>query len=137
MNAPGPCLLIDDDAVFATVLARALTARGFTVAIAHDSASALALTREALAAGAAGIVCAAPDLKPLRAALGPGFYAVTPGIRMSGGATHDQKRVATVESAVRDGASLLVLGRAVTAANDPRAALAAARAERERALADR
>lgn len=100
-------------------------------------AAALALTREALAAGAAGIVCAAPDLKPLRAALGPGFYAVTPGIRMSGGATHDQKRVATVESAVRDGASLLVLGRAVTAANDPRAALAAARAERERALADR
>ncbi|MBC6943043.1 MAG: DNA-binding response regulator [Xanthomonadales bacterium] len=46
MSTPGPCLLIDDDAVFATVLARALTARGFTVAIAHDSASALALARE-------------------------------------------------------------------------------------------
>lgn len=93
--------------------------------------TALALTREALVAGAAGIVCAAPDLKPLRAALGPDFYAVTPGIRMSGGATHDQKRVATVEGAVRDGASLLVLGRAVTAAADPRAALEAARAERD------
>lgn len=100
-------------------------------------ATALALTRASLEAGAAGIVCAAPDLRTLRAALGPDFYAVTPGIRMSGGESHDQKRVATVESAVRDGASLLVLGRAVTAATDPRAALAAARAERERAMAAR
>jgi orotidine-5'-phosphate decarboxylase len=99
--------------------------------------TALALTREALSAGAAGIVCAAPDLGRLREALGPDFYAVTPGIRMSGGVTHDQKRVATVEGAVRDGASLLVLGRAVTAAADPRAALEAARAERERAMAVR
>ena len=98
-------------------------------------ATALALTRTALDAGAAGIVCAAPDLARLRAALGPDFYAVTPGIRMSGGEAHDQKRVATVEGAVRDGASLLVLGRAVTAAADPLAALAAARAERERAMA--
>jgi orotidine-5'-phosphate decarboxylase len=98
-------------------------------------ATAAALTRTALEAGAAGIVCAAPDLSSLRSALGPEFYAVTPGIRMSGGEAHDQKRVATVESAVRDGASLLVLGRAVTAAADPRAALAAARAERDRALA--
>lgn len=97
--------------------------------------TALALTRMALEAGAAGIVCAAPDLRALRAELGPGFYAVTPGIRMSGGDTHDQKRVATVEGAVRDGASLLVLGRAVTAAADPRAALVAARAERERGAA--
>ena len=94
--------------------------------------TALALTRMALEAGAAGIVCAAPDLRALRAELGPGFYAVTPGIRMSGGDTHDQKRVATVEGAVRDGASLLVLGRAVPAAAEPRAALVAARAERER-----
>ena len=97
--------------------------------------TALALTRMALDAGAAGIVCAAPDLRALRAELGTDFYAVTPGIRMGGGDTHDQKRVATVESAVRDGASLLVLGRAVTAAADPRAALVAARAERERVAA--
>lgn len=100
-------------------------------------ATALALTRESLAAGAAGIVCAAPDLRRLREALGDGFYAVTPGIRTSGGEAHDQKRVATVEGAVRDGASLLVLGRAVTAAPDPRAALEAARAERDRAAVAR
>ena len=46
MTTPGPLLLIDDDAVFATVLARALDARGFTVSIANDRTTALALARE-------------------------------------------------------------------------------------------
>ena len=96
-------------------------------------AAAAALTRTALDAGAAGVVCAVPDLAALRAAIGGEFYAVTPGIRMAGGAAHDQKRVATVEDAVRAGSSLLVLGRAITAAADPREALAAAREERRRA----
>jgi len=99
-------------------------------------ASAAALTRMAMAAGAHGVVCAAPEVSALRAAAGMPFYAVTPGIRMSGGETHDQARVATVAGAVRAGADLLVLGRAVTAAPDPRAALAAARAERDAALAE-
>jgi orotidine-5'-phosphate decarboxylase len=98
---------------------------------------AAALTELAERAGALGVVCSAADLSGVRARLGRDFYAVTPGIRPAGGATHDQKRVATVESAVRDGASLLVLGRAVTAASDPAGALAAARAERDRALAAR
>ena len=93
-----------------------------------------ALTEEAERAGALGVVCAAADLAGLRARLGRDFFAVTPGIRPAGGDTHDQKRVATVESAVRDGASLLVLGRAITGAPDPAAALAAAREERDRAL---
>ena len=69
--------------------------------------------------------------------LGRDFYAVTPGIRPAGGDAHDQKRVATVESATRDGSSLLVLGRAITGASDPRAALVAARAERDRVMAAR
>jgi len=100
-------------------------------------AVAAALTSEALQAGALGVVCSAADLAGLRTKLGREFYAVTPGIRPAGGDTHDQKRVATVESAVRDGASLLVLGRAITAAPDPAAALAAAREERDRALVQR
>jgi orotidine-5'-phosphate decarboxylase len=100
-------------------------------------AVAAALTAEAERAGALGVVCSAADLAGVRAKLGRAFYAVTPGIRPAGGDTHDQKRVATVESAVRDGASLLVLGRAITAAADPAAALAAAREERDRALATR
>lgn len=100
-------------------------------------AVAAALTAEAERAGALGVVCSAADLAGVRAKLGRAFYAVTPGIRPAGGDTHDQKRVATVESAVRDGASLLVLGRAITAAPDPAVALAAAREERDRAFATR
>jgi len=97
-------------------------------------AVAAALTDEAERAGALGVVCSPADLSGVRAKLGRDFYAVTPGIRPAGADAHDQKRVATVESAVRDGASLLVLGRAITGAADPAAALAAARAERDRAL---
>jgi orotidine-5'-phosphate decarboxylase len=93
------------------------------------------LVDEAERAGALGVVCSAADLAGVRERLGRPFYAVTPGIRPAGADAHDQKRVATVEAAVRDGASLLVLGRAITAAPDPRAALAAARAERDAALA--
>ena len=44
---------------------------------------------------------------------------VVPGIRMPGGATHDQARVATPREALAAGADLLVVGRAVTAADDP------------------
>ncbi len=84
-------------------------------------------------AGALGIVCAAPDLAAVRARHGRPFYAVTPGIRPAGGATHDQARVATIADAVRLGSGLLVLGRAVTGAADPRAALEAAREECRRA----
>jgi orotidine-5'-phosphate decarboxylase len=85
-------------------------------------------------AGAHGIVCSAAELPFVRQYLGRPVFAVTPGIRPSGGATQDQARVTTVEEAVRAGSSLLVLGRAVTTAEDPRAALEAARAERDRAL---
>jgi orotidine-5'-phosphate decarboxylase len=100
-------------------------------------AVAAALTEQAERAGALGVVCSAADLAGVRAKLGREFYAVTPGIRSAGAGTHDQKRVATVEGAVKDGTSLLVLGRAITAAADPAAALAAARAQRDRALAAR
>ena len=85
-------------------------------------------------AGAHGIVCSVSDLAIMRLFHKQPFYAVTPGIRPAGGATHDQQRVATVTEAVAAGSSLIVLGRAVTAAPDPAAALAAARAERDAAL---
>jgi len=88
-------------------------------------------------AGARGIVCSAADLEGIRVHHPAPFWAVTPGIRPRGAATQDQKRVATVEDAVRLGAGMLVLGRAVTGADDPREALSAARAERDRALAQR
>jgi orotidine-5'-phosphate decarboxylase len=84
-------------------------------------------------AGAHGIVCAASDLPFVLQSRRRPIYAVTPGIRPAGAPTQDQARVATVEQAVRAGSSLLVLGRAITAAPDPRVALEAARSERDRA----
>ena len=81
------------------------------------------------AAGAYGIVCSAADLPGIRAHHAAPFFTVTPGIRPAMGPKDDQQRVTTVTDAVQFGAGLLVLGRAVTAAPDPRAALAEARSE--------
>jgi orotidine-5'-phosphate decarboxylase len=86
-------------------------------------------------AGARGIVCSAADLAGLKAHRTAPFYAVTPGIRPAGGTTHDQARVATIGEAVGLGSAMLVLGRTVTGATDPHAALLEARAERDGALA--
>jgi orotidine-5'-phosphate decarboxylase len=83
----------------------------------------------ALGAGARGIVCSALDLPGLRERHPEPFFSVTPGIRPAGAPLHDQRRVTTVPEAVRLGASLLVIGRPITAAADPRAALEQARAE--------
>ncbi len=80
-------------------------------------------------AGAAGIVCSAAELSGIRTHHPAPFFAVTPGIRPADAAHDDQQRVTTVGEAVRLGAGMLVLGRAVTAAADPAAALARARAE--------
>lgn len=81
------------------------------------------LARLAWEAGCDGVVCAPPDLHALRAALGPGILAVTPGVRPAGGAGDDQRRVATPARALADGADFLVVGRPVTGAPDPGAAL--------------
>ena len=107
---------------------------GFQVPFHLDLVAEKLLTM-AESAGAHGIVCAAPDLRGIRALHRQAFFAVTPGIRPAAGATHDQQRVTTVAEAVRLGSSLLVLGRAITGAADPAAALAAARAERDAAAA--
>jgi len=69
-----------------------------------------------------GIVCSAADLPALHGIIPASFEVITPGIRPAGAATHDQKRVATPQSAINDGATLLVLGRAVTDAANPSAA---------------
>lgn len=77
----------------------------------------------ALEAGCKGVVCAAGDVREAKL-LGPRLVTVVPGIRPAGADTHDQARAATPERAVANGADLLVLGRAVTRADDPRAAAA-------------
>jgi orotidine-5'-phosphate decarboxylase len=73
-------------------------------------------------AGARAIVSSAHEVFALRALLGDGPLLITPGIRPAGAARGDQQRVVTPRDAVSAGAGLLVVGRPVTAARDPRAA---------------
>lgn len=70
-------------------------------------------------AGLDGIVCSAADLLAVKPMVPQHFEIITPGIRFDGGATHDQKRVATPQEAIKNGATILVLGRAVTEAKSP------------------
>jgi orotidine-5'-phosphate decarboxylase len=79
--------------------------------------------------GCDGLVCSAADLPALRRVIGPEPLAVTPGIRPAGGSLDDQKRIATPAEAAAAGADFLVIGRPVTQAPDPAAALAAIAAE--------
>lgn len=78
----------------------------------------------ARAAGLDGIVCSGNEVGAARATWKDGFFVV-PGIRPADSATGDQKRVMTPRVALDAGASILVIGRPVTAAADPAAALRA------------
>lgn len=77
-----------------------------------------ALTQEA---GLDGIVCSGHEVKSARKAWKDGFFVV-PGLRPAGASTADQKRIVTPRQARDDGASVLVIGRPITKANDPDAA---------------
>jgi orotidine-5'-phosphate decarboxylase len=77
------------------------------------------------AGGGAGIVCSGHEAAPVKAQFGGRLGLLIPGIRLAGGAAHDQRRIMTPAAAAAAGARWLILGRAVTAADDPVAALAA------------
>lgn len=79
----------------------------------------------AVSAGARALVCSPQEVAAVRAEVGPDVVLVTPGVRPAGAALNDQVRVATPEQALADGASLLVIGRPITAAPDVAAAAAA------------
>lgn len=81
------------------------------------------LAKLAKESGMDGVVCSALEAKMIRDACGPDFLIVTPGIRPSFAATHDQKRIATPSSALQDGASRLVIGRPITQAEHPQEAV--------------
>ena len=88
-----------------------------------------AMARFATENGAHGLVCSPKEVGALSKALKAGTLFVTPGVRPAGAAVGDQKRVATPAEAVRDGATHLVVGRPILAAEDPVAAALAIRAE--------
>ncbi len=72
--------------------------------------------------GLAGIVCSGQEISLVRAALGPDFVLMVPGIRPAGSDVGDQKRVMTPKEAMEAGATHLVIGRPITGAADPAAA---------------
>ena len=79
--------------------------------------------------GLDGIVCAPHEVALLRSRFAPDFTLVVPGIRPSGSVAGDQKRTQSPADAVAAGADVLVVGRPITQARDPRAAAQAIRAE--------
>ncbi len=89
----------------------------------------LRLARLAAAAGIDGLVCSSEETASLRRELPPETLLVVPGIRPAGSATGDQSRIATPAAAVAAGASMLVIGRPITQAPDPAAAVRAILAE--------
>jgi orotidine-5'-phosphate decarboxylase len=89
-----------------------------------DGAPALVRSRAqtAINEGADGVVASAQEAKMLRDILPPSTFIVTPGIRPAGGDAQDQKRISTPASAIKDGSNLLVVGRPILQANDPKGA---------------
>jgi len=75
--------------------------------------------RKAVESGIDGIVASPLDAARIRGIVGPDTIIVTPGVRSTGSAKGDQKRVATPAEAVRDGADYLVMGRQISRSADP------------------
>ena len=80
------------------------------------------LAELARSAGLDGIVCSGAEVAAAKSAWPEGFFVV-PGVRPPGGDVSDQKRVVTPRQALDDGASILVIGRPITGAEDPASAL--------------
>jgi orotidine-5'-phosphate decarboxylase len=82
----------------------------------------LRLAKLAKTAGIDGMVCSPEEVNILRNEMGPQTMLVIPGIRSAGAAIGDQKRVATPATAIAQGASMLVVGRPITQAPNPKQA---------------
>ncbi|MCC5857938.1 MAG: orotidine-5'-phosphate decarboxylase [Ectothiorhodospiraceae bacterium] len=92
-------------------------------------AQVLRLTRLTVDAGLDGVVCSAREASLIRTHVGETPLLVTPGIRPVGSGADDQTRILTPAEAIRAGADYLVVGRPITRALDPQAALAEINAE--------
>jgi orotidine-5'-phosphate decarboxylase len=127
-----------------TVLTSAVTEDLLAVGIAPEYAAdpaRLVVLRAQLAqrAGCRGVVCGATEARAVKAACGPDFLVVCPGIRpaAAGVPGDDQRRIMTPEAAMRAGADYLVVGRPIRQAPDPAGAARDLVAEMTRGLAPR
>jgi orotidine-5'-phosphate decarboxylase len=98
-----------------------LQAAGVGGSAADQVARLAGLARES---GLDGIVCSGAEVEAAHQAWAEGFFVV-PGVRSEGAESSDQKRVVTPRQALDSGASILVIGRPITAADDPTAAIEA------------
>lgn len=133
----GPGVKILAVTVLTSLAPSDLAAIGFSTGVADGNAPqvlALRLAKLAMAAGASGVVCSTREVADLRAALGPAALLVVPGIRPAGSAPGDQQRVGTPAEAIAAGANLLVVGRPIREAAEPRAAAEAIATEIAAAL---
>jgi len=118
-----------DCGVFAVTVLTSLDRESFGEVIGAERAdvegTVMRLTGLAASSGARGVVCSGDEAGPIRRRFGPALELLIPGLRLAGDAAGDQSRVTTPEAAVAAGADYLVLGRSVTGAIDPRAAMRA------------
>jgi orotidine-5'-phosphate decarboxylase len=84
--------------------------------------NAIRLAALARDAGCSGVVCSAREVRDLKRFFGDDFLTLTPGIRPTGSAHGDQKRVTTPAEAVAAGSDYIVVGRPIVEASDPVAA---------------
>lgn len=105
--------------VLTSMDASQLSATGISV---EPKAQALRLAGLASAAGIGGIVCSPLEVTAIRDSLGSDLRIVTPGVRPTWAAAGDQKRVMTPAEAVKAGSDWLVIGRPITAAENPKEA---------------
>ncbi|RAR61535.1 MULTISPECIES: orotidine-5'-phosphate decarboxylase [Halomonadaceae] len=112
--------------VLTSMSAEDLAEVGVTVSTAEQVARLAGLAKQS---GMDGVVCSAQEATALRDLCGEDFLKVTPGIRPASAGADDQRRVLTPSDAMAAGSTHLVVGRPVTQAADPMAALAAIESE--------
>ena len=86
--------------------------------------AAVRLARLSVDAGARAIVCSPQEVSAIRAVVPRDIVLITPGVRPLGSDAGDQKRIATPQQAIADGADIVVIGRPITGAADPAQAAA-------------
>lgn len=113
--------------VFAVTVLTSLDAPAVAAAWGRDevevSREVVRLATQAREAGVKGVVASGHEVEAIRAALGPGFQVLVPGVRLADSAAADQRRVVTPGRARELGGDYVVIGRTVTAAPDRRKAM--------------